>query len=162
MQLIRECHSWETKYSSSYDRNLCKESSDKEVCNALVLGYLVIQLQRVQLWPGDPDDIVIRMDEKSISDVLWAIRGIHEYMIPKGRLPKCAAAGGGSSSMSHRTCGCTSALLNAVDLIVDAQKRKCLKMPQSVKERLKKQRERFESTNVDARKFQKPGVSRGS
>ena len=162
VQLIRACHLMVTKYSSPNDKTLCKENSRNEVCNALVLGYLVIQLRRVQLWPGDPEKMVKDMDTKSISDVIWAIRGMHEYMVPRGEPPKCVMAGEGWNSMSHRTCGCTSALLDTVECIADAQERKCLKMPESLKERLKRQREKLETTDLDASKFQRRGGSRNS
>ena len=128
------------------------------MCDALVLGYLVIQLRRVQLWPGAPETIVNRVDTKSIADIFGAIKEIHEYMRPKDGPPRSSQAAASSTSMSHRTCGCTSALMEAVKPIVDAEKKKCIKIPESLKEHLKKQREKLETTGIDANSFQRRGA----
>lgn len=163
VQLIKECHSWVTKYSCSGDESLCKELSNKEVCNALILGYLVIQLQRVQLWPGTPEAIANRMETKSIADVYGAIKKIHDYMRPKDGSRRSAQAAASPNSMDHHlACGCTSALLEAVKPIVDAERKKCIKMPEPVKERFKKQREKQETTNIDASRFLRRGPSKSS
>ena len=132
---------------------MCKEHSNKEVCNALMLGYLVIQLQRVQSWPGVPEAIVNRLETKSIADVLGALKGIHDYMRPKDGPPRSSQAAASSPSMTHRTCGCTSALVEAAKPIVDAERKQCIKISESLKEQLKKRREKLETTGIDANSF---------
>ena len=155
-QLIQACHLMVNKYISSNNKRVCKGIWGQGDCDMFMLGHLVVQLQKIQLWPGDPKELAKCMNTKNLLEVLVDIKAFHDYMKPEGGKPKCLAA---DRSSAHVGCGCTNALVKtATQLILGDKEFKDLELE---KKHLQSQRLKLEPSKIDESKFQRRGTLRG-
>ena len=144
------------KYSSTSNDTICKARWGQEDCDVFILGHLVRQLQKHQIWPGNPDEIIKRLNGKSISDVHAEIKKIHEFMRPDAGKQKYLGA---TVSSVHVACGCTGALVERSKAAVDASGMSSIPEPENT--HLKVQRQKLEISKIELSKFQRRGASKG-
>ena len=74
--MIKARHDLINRYISLNRKSFCCQAPyDQEACDIFVLGSLVAQLQRIKLWPGDPETIACNMK-------LWVGGGSSSTSIP--------------------------------------------------------------------------------
>ena len=145
-KLIEFCHSLVYEYGSS-DKPLCKGRVPRDECDALNFGHLVRRLQKLEIWPGDPKDIVNRMKARSVEEVLGDIEKIRSYEYPCG-----GGHGNGYYSnhfVSHTVRGFTNTLHNHVQDL----NRKDFGVVERSRGHLEAQRQKLKPVKLDPSKF---------
>ena len=144
------------KYSSISKDTICRAKRGQEDCDAFVLGHLVKQLRCLQIWPGNPNDILHCLNDKSIVDIYTDIRAIHDFMRPHGGKQKYF---GSADSMMHIECGCTGALIDLSKAALNASGMSS--MPEPVATHLEVQRQKLEVSKIEMSKFRRRDASMG-
>ena len=131
---------------------ICKVKWGREDCDAFELGYLVKQLRNFQLWPGNPNDIILYLNSKSILDVHADIVSMHNFMRPEKYLSAAV-------TMVHVRCGCTSDLVARSKAAVDTSGMSSIPEPENT--HLQVQRQKLDTSRIEVSKFKRHGAPKG-
>ena len=144
--LIEACHSVVGTYSSPLSKTCCRAglSTFTDQCDALNLGHLERQLRKLNLWPGTPSEVAVRIDSSNIQTLLSRVKSIESYVLLEQRYGE-----------SHEKCGFNSALREGVS--TGASKAGVV---ESHKTHLEKQRQKLEPSKMRLAKFQTQNISR--
>lgn len=143
------------KYSFTSNDTICKAKWGQEDCDIFVLGHLVRQLQKLQIWPGKPDEIINRLNGKTISNVHAEIKAMHDFMRPDTGKQRFLSS---SVSLVHIGCGCTSTLVDLSKAAMDESRMSSI--PEPERRHLQVQLQKVMVSKIEMGKFQRPGASK--
>ena len=104
---IEACHTLVKKYKYADEKPICRIGDRSRECDALFLENLMKELKSIQIWPGDPQEIVRGLQSKSADEIFKDIRRL------KQRLKDDKT--NGSINDSHSLSGFGSVLSRIVD-----------------------------------------------
>ena len=102
------------KYGYSGDKFFCKSSTHREECDSLCYGYMIKHFQKLDLWPGKPQDIADRMKSTSIG-ILWTdLKNLKSPILPIEYSQNHYY----TQYYGHETCSWSSTLHEELDTVV--------------------------------------------
>ena len=102
------------KYGYSGDEFLCKSSTHREECDSLCYGYMIKHFQRLDLWPGNPQDIADRMKSRSVGRLWRDLKKLNSPILPV----QLSQRHNYNQSYRHEACSWSSTLHEELDMVV--------------------------------------------
>lgn len=114
-ELVEACQSMVIKYGYSGDDFLCRESVNREECDSLSYGYMIKHFQRLDVWPGNPQDIADRMNSTSVETLWTDLKKLNSPTFPHNGHYHYNHY---SQSYGHEGCSWSSTLHAELDTVV--------------------------------------------
>lgn len=102
------------KYGYSGDEFLCKSSTHREECDSLCYGYMIKHFQKLDLWPGNPQDIADGMKSTSIWTLWTDLKKLKSPILPNNYSTYQPY----NQSPGHQSCSWSSTLHEELDMVV--------------------------------------------
>ena len=80
------------RYGYSEGVSNCKGGEYEDECDALIYGHLVRQLQKLALWPGEPQEIANAMTTSSVEALFSDVKSIESYVYYDHYQDECGCA----------------------------------------------------------------------